>query len=252
MGLLKCEIKNINYIYGNFGVKFAYRFFLMRNFLLGTSLLLGSFVAPSIAEESNDFYLSIGGGIAFPNDSEGDSTLGGTVYDIEYEVDNTGVFSVGVGKEFNKYRLEFNYLKATIESDTFTVTSGGTGITSSITPALESDVSSYMIYGYKDFSSDSKITPYAAVGLGLGHFSAKDQTATVAGTAYQFEGGDETVFSFGLKGGVTYEIADNTSIYSEAMYQNFASYDVSEPGYETVNYDSTNYFAISAGLKFNF
>ena len=224
----------------------------MRNLLLGTTLFLGSFVAPSIAEESNDFYLSIGGGIAFPNDSEGDSTLGGTAYDFEYEVDNTGVFSVGFGKEFNEYRLEFNYSKATIESDTFSVTSGGTGITASITPALESDVSSYMIYGYKDFPSDSKITPYAGVGLGLGHFSAKDQTATVAGTAYQFEGGDETVFSFGLKGGVTYEIADNTSIYSEAMYQNFASYDVSEPGYETVNYDSNNFFAISAGLKFNF
>ena len=224
----------------------------MKNYLIGTSLLLGSFVAPSFAEESKDFYLSIGGGIAFPSDSEGDSTLGGTAYDFEYEVDNTGLFSIGVGKEFNEYRLELNYSKATIESDTFSVTSGGTGITASITPALESDVSSYMIYGYKDFPSDSKITPYAGVGLGLGHFSAKDQIATVAGTAYQFEGGDETVFSFGLKGGVTYEITDNTSIFSEAMYQNFASYDVSEPGYETVNYDSNNFFAISAGLKFNF
>ena len=149
-------------------------------------------------------------------------------------------------------KQEFNYSKATIESDTFSVTSGGTGITASITPALESDVSSYMVFGYKDFPSDSKFTPYAGLGLGVGNFSAKNQTATVAGTAYQFEGGDETVFSFGLKGGVSYEIADNTSLFTEGLYQNFASYQVAEAGYETVNYDSNQFFAVSAGIKFSF
>ena len=223
----------------------------MKKVIIGTSILLASIISPLQAEESKN-YLSIGGGIAFPKDSEGDSTLGGTAYDFEYEVDNTGIFSIGVGRKFNDFRLEFNYSKATIESDTFSVTSGGTGIVASITPALESEVSSYMIYGYKDFPSDSKFTPYAGVGLGLGHFSAKDQTATVAGTAYQFEGGDESVFSFGLKGGVSYEIGDNTSIFTEGHYQNFASYEVSEPGFETVNYDSNQFFALSAGIKFSF
>ena len=177
---------------------------------------------------------------------------GGTAYDFEFKIDNTSLFSIGVGRKFNDYRFEFNYSKATIESDTFSVTSGGTEVTSSINPALKSDVSSYMIYGYKDFINDSKFTPYAGVGLGLGHFSAKDQTATVEGSAYELKGGDETVFSFGLKGGISYEIADNTSIFTEGLYQNFASYDVSEPGYETVNYDTNQFFAVSAGIKFSF
>ena len=223
----------------------------MKVLFLGTSLLLGSFISPLQAEESKN-YLSLGGGIVHPKDPEGNSTLGGTAYDFEFKIDNTSLFSIGVGRKFNEYRFEFNYSKATIESDTFSVTSGGTGVTSSITPALKSDVSSYMIYGYKDFINNSKFTPYAGVGLGLGHFSAKDQTATVEGSAYELKGGDETVFSFGLKGGISYEIADNTSIFTEGLYQNFASYDVSEPGYETVNYDANQLFAVSAGIKFNF
>ena len=223
----------------------------MKEVFLGTPILLASFFSPLQAEEAKN-YISIGGGIVHPKDTEGNTTLGGTAYDFEYRVDNTGVFSIGVGRKFNDYRLEFNYSKATIESDTFSVTSGGAGITASITPPLKSDVSSYMIYGYKDFQNNSKFTPYAGFGLGLGHFSAKNQTATVAETAYKFEGGNETVFSFGLKGGISYAIADNTSFFTEGLYQNFASYEVSDPGFETVNYDTNQLFAVSAGIKFSF
>ena len=224
----------------------------MKKLLIGTSFLLGSLIAPTFAEEKNNFYLSVGGGIAFPSNTKGDTPLGGTTYDVDFETDNTGLLSVGFGKAFNDYRIEFNYSQATVESDSFTVTSGGAGVTGSVTPSLESDVKSYMIYGFKDLPTVTKFTPYLGLGFGIGQFSAKDQTATVAGTAYQFQGGDESVFSIGVKGGVTYPIAENTSLYSEAIYQGFASYKVSGPGFETVNYDSTNYFGVTAGLKFNF
>ena len=50
----------------------------MRNHLIGASLLLGSFIAPSIAEESKGFYLSIGGAQTFIQDVEGDTTISGT------------------------------------------------------------------------------------------------------------------------------------------------------------------------------
>ena len=212
-----------------------------------------SFLAPSsIANESNGFYLSVGGGLAFPSDSEYDSALGGTSYDLKFEIDSTGLFFVGIGKESGDFRVEFNYSQATVESDSFLVISGGAEVTASITPALESDVKSYMIYGYKDFPNETKFTPYAGVGLGIASFSADNQTARVAGTSYQFKGGDESVFSFGLKGGASYEIANNTSLFSEVMYQNFASYEISKSEFETVNYDSTNFFAVTAGLKFIF
>ena len=223
----------------------------MKKLFIGTSLLLTSIIVPGQAEESKN-YLSIGGGISFPSDSKGNSSLGGTLYDFEYDVDSAAAFTIGFGREFDEFRLEFNYSKATVEADTFTVTSGGAGVVASVTPALESNVTSYMIYGLKDFPNDSKFTPYAGIGLGLGHFSAKDQVATVAGTAFQFEGGDETVFSYGLKGGVSYDMGNNASIFTEGLYQGFSSYEISEPGFETVNYDGNHYFGISAGVKFSF
>ena len=117
----------------------------MKSYLIGTSLLLSSFVAPSFAEESKDFYLSIGGGIAFPNDVEGDTTVSGTKYDATFPTDNTGFYSIGIGKEFNDYRVEFNYAAATVETDSVTVTTGGNGVTASISPNLESDFKSYKV-----------------------------------------------------------------------------------------------------------
>tara|TARA_A100001388_G_C28706969_1_gene469181 strand:+ start:393 stop:1067 length:675 start_codon:yes stop_codon:yes gene_type:complete len=224
----------------------------MRNYLIGTSILLSSFVAPSFAEESKEIYLSIGGGIAFPSDVNGDSTLNGTNYDATFSTDSTSLFSVAVGKEFNEYRLELQYGSATVDSDKITVESGGVGVTASMIPNLESKVKSYMIYGLKEFDNETKLTPYAGIGLGFASLSADDQTVTIAGTEYSVKGADKSVFSFALRGGVEYEVTEATSLYSDATYQNFASYKVSEPGYETVNYDSNSFFAVTAGLKFNF
>ena len=224
----------------------------MKKVLIGASLFFSSLVSPVIADESKSIYLSAGGGVAFPSDVEGDSTISGTKYDAKFPTDSTGVYSIGIGKEFNDMRLEFNYQAATVDTDSITVTSGGSGVTASISPDLESEVKTYMIYGYKDFKNETKLTPYAGVGLGWATFDADDQTATLDGTAYSIKGTKETVFSYGLKAGLAYEIADNASLYSEGTYQNFAEFEVQEAGYETVNYDSSHFFAITGGLRFRF
>ena len=222
----------------------------MKNYLIGTSLLLSSFVAPSFAEESKDIYLSIGGGIAFPSDVEGDTILGGTKYDATFPTDSTGMYSIGIGKEFNDYRLEFNYSGGKVDSDSITLTTGGNGVTATISPKLELDVKSYMLYGFKDFESNSKFTPYVGIGAGISQVTAKDQTSTVSGTRYSILGSEEDVFSYAIKGGTNYEIAENTSLYAEASYLNLASLTVDKG--TPINYDSTHIFALSAGLKFNF
>ena len=57
----------------------------MKNSLLGPTLLISSLAIPLTTEASQDFYLSIGGGLALPSDVEGDSNLGGTNYDATFE-----------------------------------------------------------------------------------------------------------------------------------------------------------------------
>ena len=45
-------------------------------------LSLASFALISPVNAEDDFYLSIGAGIAYPNDAESDYTVGGTTFDI--------------------------------------------------------------------------------------------------------------------------------------------------------------------------
>ena len=220
---------------------------MLKNSALVLSLASITSIAPIHAD--NDFYLSIGAGIAYPSDAESEYTTGGTKYDITEETDDPGIFSLGFGKKFdNDFRIEFNYSKATVSTDSFTVTSGGSGVTGSITPALEYDVATYMIYGLKDFSNDSKFTPYAGIGAGFATFDADDQIATIAGTAYSFTFEEESVFSYALKGGISYEVTDNASLFTELGYVHLGSYE-SEGN---VNYDSNNLVGLSAGVRFSF
>ena len=54
-------------------------------------------------------YLSIGGGLNYPS-NEGDAE--GT--DFTFETDDPLIYSVAIGKEFNDWRLEFNYTGTTV------------------------------------------------------------------------------------------------------------------------------------------
>ena len=135
----------------------------MRKYFVISTLLLGSLTSPIFAEESKSFYLSIGGGINSISELVGN--LDGTG-DVSFGTDSPFQYSLAIGKEFDDWRLEFNYSAFKVSSDSLTVTAGGNGATLDLAPELETDVSSYMIYAYKDFPSESKFTPYIGGGIG--------------------------------------------------------------------------------------
>jgi len=228
------------------------KIFNMKKFIIGTSVLLGSLIAPSFAEERNNFYLSIGGGVAYPSDIEGDTIISGAKIDAKYDTKNPNILGFAVGKKFDDWRLEANYAAGTWETDSITLSQSGNGITASITPNLESDVKSYMIYGYKDFKSKSLFTPYIGVGLGTATAKSKDTTVSVSGTDVVVKGGSESLFTYGLKAGLDYKFDDFNTLYGEVTYQNLASYTISEAGFADTNYDSSNFIGLTFGLKFNF
>ena len=209
-------------------------------------------VTPSLVEKSNNFYMSIGGGKAFPSNYAGDTLLLGSRIDFEYHTDDPFFFSIGFGKKFNDYRVEFNYLSGKVNADRISAETGGVGLTAPIDPAVTDNVKSFMIYGYKDFPNESKFTPYLGLGVGIGKFDADDQIVSIGGLQFIETTPETNVFSYALKGGIDYALNDKSALYSEATYQNFGSYEISEPGFETVNYDSTNFFGVSAGIRFFF
>ena len=224
----------------------------MKNYLIGTSLILGSFLTPSFAEESKGFYLSIGAGAAFPSDVEAKAPLNGEKK-LKFPTSTSGSYSAGLGYDFSRWRLEFNYSNPIIQADKVTITTvaGAAVSPSSSVPNFKQNIKSYMGFAYLDLVNESKWTPYAGAGLGVATISTEEMKTSVVG-ASNTAGDEKAVFSYALKAGLDYEIAKNTSIYTEATYQNFASHKVNETSKATVSYDSSDHLAVTAGLKFNF
>jgi hypothetical protein len=91
----------------------------MRNYFIGASLFLGSFIAPSIAEESKSFYLSIGGAQTFIQDVEGDTTISGTKYDLDSDIDSDFGYEIEFGKQIENWRLGISYGKTSPKQKMF-------------------------------------------------------------------------------------------------------------------------------------
>ena len=251
----------------------------MQKYFVTSSLLLGYVTSPIFAEESNSFYLSIGGGINSINEVEGD--LDGTG-DVSFGTDSPFQYSLAIGKEFDDWRLEFNYSATTVSSDSITVTAPGQNpVTANINPDIEKDIKSFMLFGYKDFPSDTKFSTYIGAGLGFSTFEMAAANPNVGGANVPIPAIDEELFTFGLKGGVEYEVSDNTSLYAEVAYLNYAEFsttaaannnNVNAAGGEGAGlggggeaaaagaagggadsvFDSNNSFVVSTGLRFRF
>jgi len=255
---------------------------IMKKYLVTSSLLLGSLTSPIFAEESKSFYLSIGGGINSINEIEGDLDGAGGV---SFGTDSPFQYSLGIGKEFDDWRLEFNYSATTVSNDSITVTAPGQNpVTENINPDIETDIKSYMLFGYKDFPSDSKFSTYLGAGLGFSTVEMAEANPIVGGANVPTPAIDEELFTFGLKGGVEYQVSDNTSLYAEVAYLNYAEFTVdfaagggdagdavedaggvgaglgdggdaaanAASDDSTFDFDSNNSFVVSTGIRFRF
>ena len=250
----------------------------MRKYFVISTLFLGSLTSPILTEESKSFYLSIGGGINSINELEGD--LDGTGV-VSFGTDSPFQYSLGIGKEFDDWRLEFNYSATTVSRDSITVTAPGQNpVTSNINPDIEEDIKSYMLFGYKDFPSNKKFSTYLGAGLGFSTVEMAEANPIIGGANVPTPVIDEELFTVGLKGGVEYEVSDTTFLYAEVAYLNYAGFSTAAPSNGNANaaggegaglggggeaaaagaaggnadsdFDSNDSFVISTGLRFRF
>ena len=204
-------------------------------------------LSTSVLAEEDRWYVSVGAGNSFISDIEGDTTISGTKYDLTGEMDSAFAYDIGIGKHFNNWRLEASLGKMTPKMSKVSAETGGSGVTSSISPKPEYDVTSYMFNVYRDFSTEKKFSPYVGVGIGNAHIEMKDYTTTVAGTDVAVTDDGRSVFAWDIKGGVNYEVSDSSTLYSELSYQQTDEFD--EDG---INYDAIKVVNLMAGLRFKF
>jgi opacity protein-like surface antigen len=200
-----------------------------------------TYVAPVAAEvvevESvNGWYLTVGAGAAWPSDmdvrtrgldpnSNGDITFGGG-----FSADG------GLGYDFGAIRAEltYGYTRSNlgdVEFDNVEFSSSGIINKNDVFASLYWDI------------LPGRWTPY--IGGGIGYTNLSTPSFRVDG--FRTDGGNEGLFGWQAKVGVSYALAYNWDIYVEGTY-------AGAEGFETDNirYDAYNDFGAKLGFRYRF
>ena len=109
-----------------------------------------------------------------------------------------------------------------------------------------------MVSGYYDFANKSKWTPY--VGAGIGYTKLKADpivgAVTIGGTTYTgtvTEKGNEDLFGYQAKIGVSYAATPALSVYAEGTYQGTEGFTAG-----TTKYEGLDSFGGKIGVRYYF
>ena len=230
---------------------------IIHRLVLASALALGA-ATPSFAEEApsakTGFYATLGLGAVKTSDvgvtdSDVDAAVGAAVKG-EIKIDTGFSGDLGVGYDFGKFRTELTYVRTTGSLDSVTGTSGANSGTLQATSDVSTD--SLMVSGYYDFANKSKWTPY--VGAGIGYTKLKADpivgAVTIAGTTYTgtvTEKGNEDLFGYQAKIGVSYAATPALSVYAEGTYQGTGGFTAG-----TTKYEGLDSFGGKIGVRYYF
>ena len=198
--------------------------------ILPVGILGSSLLTPCLADDAKGVYVKPSVGYSSISDISA-SALG---VSVTVEADSAIAYGLNVGYDFgNDIRTEIGYDNVT--SDFSKV--AGVAATGDI------DASTFSASVFKDFSSDSKFTPY--VGAGLGTTNIDVGTITIGGTV--IAGSNSNTETLTLTLGTNYELNEGSNLFLEGNYRKIG--DVTVSG---VQYTDISTLGINAGIKFSF
>ncbi len=151
-----------------------------------------------------------------------------------------------------RIELELSYLES--DADTIDFSGNGVGLENNV----DGDISRLLVMANAlvDFNTDSAITPYLGVGIGVAFSDTDIVYGGAPGAAPPIRFGDsETDFAAQAIIGASYEVSDTTSIFIDGRYSRI--FDVSgdrfNPGGLTGNIeDDVSSFSINIGVRYAF
>ena len=197
--------------------------------ILPVGILGSSFLTPCFADDAKGFYVKPNIGISSISDVT--ATFGAS---ISVEIDDGTNYGINFGYDFgNDVRTEIGYDVITTEFSRV----GGVGMTGDI------EASTFSASVFKDFSSDSKFTPYIGAGLGSTNFDVG--TINIQGNV--FPGAETSSTSLALTLGTNYKLNEGSSLFIEGTYRKFGDITVSG-----VEYSDLSSLGLGAGIKISF
>ncbi len=187
-------------------------------------------VSDSFADEADKgFYVTAGIGSGDLGDSFATTSLGiaGTA-----EIGSGKNTEFGFGYDFgNDIRTELTYSTISADLERF-------GAFIPVPGAVGTTLKSLNINVFKDFSNDTKFTPYIGAGLSSTTFEVDQIGAIVAaGTSHSM--------GYNLKLGSSYEVSQTTEVFVEGTYTNISGCTIS-----AVNYSGVSILGAFAGIRF--
>ena len=204
---------------------------LLSKTIIPASLIASCIGSVSFAEESKGWYFTAGAGLT----SISDVTATAASTSVAVEIESGASYEAGFGYNFgNDLRTEITWgqSRGDFEKVAGTAVTAGDVVASTISANV-----------FKDFSSESKFTPY--IGAGIGTTDIDTGNITISGTTYT--GTNETSTSYSLKFGSKYQMSDQTDVFLEGRLASIGDFTVNN-----VKYTDISTFGAHLGVNFKF
>jgi opacity protein-like surface antigen len=227
----------------------------MRLSQLGVLCCVLSTAAPVFAQqaapipETNGFYATLGVGATWPQGVSVTDTLlnqtAGTTVNGTFNTGGGFAGDVGVGYDFGQIRTELTYAYTNSTLNSITATAFGLSGTAGVSGTANTN--SVLLSAYWDIPTKSRWVPYIGGGLGYTNLGVSNITGSVLGYNYTLNGGNQGLFGYQAKAGVSYLTGPTTDVYVEGTYQGATGFSVG-----TTSYGSLNSWGAKVGFRYRF
>lgn len=204
--------------------------------------------SPSTTSTPSDkgFYATLGVGGAWPQNVTGNTTILGVGVTGSYGLGGGFSGEVGAGYDFGPVRTELTYTYTGATLNSVTANALGRSLTGTISNGGVS-TNSVLVSAYVDIPTKSKFTPYIGGGLGYTNVGWGAYSASALGVTLTQQSGNQGVFGYQAKVGVSYQASAKADVFVEGTYQGSSGFSV-----DSVNYDSLSAFGARVGARYRF
>lgn len=208
------------------------------------------FVAPAQADETipdpKGFYATLGLGASWPQNVTGNTSIVGVPLSGSYSLGGGFAGEIGAGYDFGTVRTELTYTYNNANINRGTLTALGQSGSLNINNGGV-NTSSVMASAYVDIPTKSRWVPYVGGGIGYTNVGWGSYSATVGGFTATQIAGNQGVFGYQAKLGLSYLAAKNADVFVEGTYQGTTGFTV-----DTVNYDPISSWGARLGARYRF
>lgn len=214
--------------------------------LLATAGQAEETAKPDAVPDPTGFYATLGVGASWPQDVNGNTSVFGVPVNANYNLGGGFAGEVGAGYDFGPVRTELTYSYTNATLNNVTATALGVSGNSSISNG-NVNTNSVLVSAYLDIPTNSRWVPYIGGGIGYTNVGWGAYNATAFGVTLTQEAGNQSVFGYQAKLGVSYLASKSTDIFAEGIYQGTSGFTVNE-----VNYDPLGSWGARVGARLRF